>query len=207
MRTVTVPASTHDRVETLRIEALHTTNGIIAVLGMPIALWAAWFLWPESPARALAAVIGGVLDRRSSGAPVARAHVSEVEPGRGLDMGVSLFLAGQRRVRHDRSFDVDHGDRDRHRHGPPGRDRRRGRILRRAPVGAADRVRLVVANLSEHSASRGSHPFLARLRHHERNHRGRRLGCHRPARAQPRSGHANWFSTFGASSGRVRRST
>jgi len=61
MRTVTVPASAGDRVETLRIEALHTTNRIIAALGMPIALWAAWFLWPESRTRAMAAVIGGVL--------------------------------------------------------------------------------------------------------------------------------------------------
>jgi hypothetical protein len=58
MRAVTVPASAGDRVAALRIEALHTTNRIVAALGAPLVLCAAWSVSSERPGIAMAAVIG-----------------------------------------------------------------------------------------------------------------------------------------------------
>jgi hypothetical protein len=39
-RTLTVPVSTSDHVAALRVEALYTTNRIVAMGGTPIVLWA-----------------------------------------------------------------------------------------------------------------------------------------------------------------------
>lgn len=56
MRTVTIPPSAGDRVAALRIQALHRTNRIVAALGTPLVLWAAWS-WRQDRAFVVTAII------------------------------------------------------------------------------------------------------------------------------------------------------
>jgi signal transduction histidine kinase len=59
MRTVTIPASVDDRVAALRIQALHTTDRIVAAGGTPLMLWTAWSVWPENRTVAIVSALSG----------------------------------------------------------------------------------------------------------------------------------------------------
>ena len=83
-RTVTVPAAASDHVAALRAEALYTTDRIVAAGGAPLVLWAAWSLWPENRAIAVAGAVSAALLALPVLLPVRSLTMRRIMPVAGL---------------------------------------------------------------------------------------------------------------------------